>query len=675
MESRNSNPSKEDFMIVPRAAYKSWCELLLEQSAPNTADSKFTDEANDVPILSNPVKRTASISCLPPELLIEIFGHLSSHQSALYASSLVCRQWLTCAVPILYRRPIVLDTYRWAIFILTLTRTKRSFQYGHLITSVDLSSGKSIEVMKDHEFYLRVTGLVHGNNTPRITPSPIPNMSHVMRGPAGIFRLSESLAREDNGAMSFRGLSSIIISTSSLIQLAHNCNNLTSLNLSYTSMLTDSMIEETGEYLSTLQYYAIQPGLTHVQISLETAIKAIGRECKHIEELKAQRCEWISAQVIWMWATYCPSLVRIDARRSTKCTVKRLVSSVLEIHGVGKSRNNNHHNTGRNSHLDSDDDRTMTTEFLAEPIDGVNHVIIQTINGVEVEMGEEEVDEDDEDEEDDEDDDEDDEDDDDEDDEDDDNDDNQGGNNINEPAMLPGQAQRIRAARMNIAMNMGMEMNPNEPLRINSILLRRGNQDFLVDLNSNVAISLGDNHFTYEPDQASFLPDAPRPPMPHTFNYFVQNPEDIESNIQNVGPAALNLRRNNPVRWPNTRDGLPGALTQQPQPQQQQQQQQQPTAAAAARRLSSIPPIYQYEPQLQFYNETQHDPELHPHLLDIAEELHLRHNLSRRATGGPSLPMSGSIHRNNYRSLGDMVHDIIKDAKDLGAMDLAWFAD
>ncbi|KAI9016532.1 hypothetical protein CLU79DRAFT_763094 [Phycomyces nitens] len=501
----SSKPWKKDIMIVPRAEYKTWCEHRLEQPA-NPTDSKHND-TNDSII--NPVKRPASVSSLPPELLIEIFGHLSSHQSALYASSLVSRQWLTCAVPILYRRPIVLDTYRWALFILTLTRTKRSFQYGNLITSVDLSSGKSIEVMKDHEFYLRVTGLVHGNNTPHITPPPISNMAHNVAQPANNFRTLGS-AREQNSAISFRGLASIIISTSSLIQLAHKCTNLTSLNLSYTSMLTDSVIEETGEYLSTLQYYAIQPGLTHVQISLETAIQAIGKECKHLQELKAQRCEWISAQVIWMWASYCPSLVRIDARRSTKCTVKRLVSGILEIQDSGNP----------------EADRNLGAETIGDRLHG---------------LGEDEEDEE-EDEED---------------------------------------HEQTRAMQMNIAMNMGINLSPNMTVHINPILLRRGGNNTFFDQNPVV-----------------YLPDAPRPPIPHTFTYFLPNDENIDAP----------LRRN--AHWANLREDGP-----------------------VARRPPS------------------------PNMLQLMQ------------------PLQSIGTRSGYRSLYDMIHDIIKDAKDLGAMDLAWFVD
>jgi hypothetical protein len=128
-----------------------------------------------------------------------------------------------------------------------------------------------------------------------------------------------------------KGLPYIIVSTSSLIQLSHTCKYITTLNLSYTSLLNDSVIAETGEYLSTLQHYAnSQPGLTHIQIPIEAAIKAIGKECEQLVHVKVQRCEWVTAQVIWMFVYYCKNLKKLDARRSTKCTIKRLIASVLE---------------------------------------------------------------------------------------------------------------------------------------------------------------------------------------------------------------------------------------------------------------------------------------------------------------------------------------------------------
>ncbi|KAI9487127.1 MAG: hypothetical protein EXX96DRAFT_474335 [Benjaminiella poitrasii] len=234
---------------------------------------------------------------LPPELLLKVFNYLSDFQPALYASSLVCKQWLYCVAPILYCHPQIKDTYRWATFILTLTRERMSFFYGDLIRSIDLSSGKSIA-----------------------------NEQHMY---------------EQEQEYNMKGLPFIIVSTSSLIQLSRTCQNITSLNLSYTTLLYDSLIAETGEYLSTLQRYAIQPGLTHVQIPIEEAIQAIGKECRQLTEVKIQRCEWVTAHVIWMFAHYCPNLKRLDARRSTKCTVKRLIAHVLEEQQPMPARNNN----------------------------------------------------------------------------------------------------------------------------------------------------------------------------------------------------------------------------------------------------------------------------------------------------------------------------------------------
>jgi hypothetical protein len=120
------------------------------------------------------------------------------------------------------------------------------------------------------------------------------------------------------------------VSTSSLFQLSHNCKNLTKLNLSYTILLEDALVAETGEYLSTLQHHANQPGLTHIQIPIEAAIQNIGKYCQHLEEVKVQRCEWVTAYVIWMFVHHCHSLRRLDARNSTKCTIKRLITRVLE---------------------------------------------------------------------------------------------------------------------------------------------------------------------------------------------------------------------------------------------------------------------------------------------------------------------------------------------------------
>jgi hypothetical protein len=136
---------------------------------------------------------------------------------------------------------------------------------------------------------------------------------------------------EDDCHIAFHTTPSLVVSTSSLVQLAQACQNLVSIDLSYTHMFNDSMVAETGEYISTLQNYAIQPGLTHVKIPIETAIHTIGQQCTQLEKVKIQCCGWVSARVIWLWVCSCPKLTYLDARRSSKCSVKRLTASILQV--------------------------------------------------------------------------------------------------------------------------------------------------------------------------------------------------------------------------------------------------------------------------------------------------------------------------------------------------------
>ncbi|CAO3584851.1 unnamed protein product [Absidia cylindrospora] len=80
---------------------------------------------------------------------------------------------------------------------------------------------------------------------------------------------------EDDHYMSYHSSPSLVVSSSSLIKLAQACPNLVSIDLSFTHMFSDSLVEETGDYISTLQHYAIPPGLTHVKVPIETAISVM----------------------------------------------------------------------------------------------------------------------------------------------------------------------------------------------------------------------------------------------------------------------------------------------------------------------------------------------------------------------------------------------------------------
>ncbi|KAG2213151.1 hypothetical protein INT47_011300 [Mucor saturninus] len=313
------NSKRSGILTIQRAQYNNWCNNR-KLSASNVVTS------------TPPTHRDNNLRSfpLPPELLLEVFAYLTDCQPALHSASLVCTQWMYCAAPILYSHPKINDTYRWATFILTLTRDRMSFFYGDLIRSLDLSSGKSIEAMKDQEFYRRLSN----SNDDQLQQQRITLVNNISDR-----RSRLNLNVRDNGSIRFqqeqqdylmKGLPFIIVSTSSLVQMSHTCRNITSLNLSYTSLLYDFLVAETGEYLSTLQRYAVQPGLTHIQIPIEQAIQSIGKECLQLQQVKIQRCEWVTAHVIWMFVYHCPNLKKLDARRSTKCTVKRLIANVLE---------------------------------------------------------------------------------------------------------------------------------------------------------------------------------------------------------------------------------------------------------------------------------------------------------------------------------------------------------
>lgn len=127
------------------------------------------------------------------------------------------------------------------------------------------------------------------------------------------------------------GANAVLVTTSSLRQLALSCKNLTKLDLAYTTLIHDNMIAETGEYVSTLQHYAIQRDLTQIPITIESVIELLGIECSHLKDISVQRCEWVTTKLIWLMVIHCPVLERLDARRADKgIVVKKLTLDVLE---------------------------------------------------------------------------------------------------------------------------------------------------------------------------------------------------------------------------------------------------------------------------------------------------------------------------------------------------------
>ncbi|KAI8334375.1 hypothetical protein BC941DRAFT_432828 [Chlamydoabsidia padenii] len=357
---------ENDIVAIPRAQYQRWCRRLQNNqqdssTAMGPSSSSCTESAASF----------RSVWRLPPELLLEILSYLADEQSTLYNVALVCRPWFLCATPILYKHAKIYNTYRWATFILTLGRDKRLFDYGSLAHTIDLSCGKDLEVMKAKDQETTQSSRLgttttttttilsstiqpsHQSSTTTLTTASMNNVTVITATQSnnnqeqteleqtnttdagttenGITYELYDILSEDDCHLAFHTTPSLVVSTSSLIQLAQFCQNLVSIDLSYTHLFYDSIVAETGEYVSTLQNYAIQPGLTHVKIPIEAAITTIGQHCTQLEQVKMQCCGWVSARIIWLWVCACPKLICLDARRSSKCSVKRLTATVLQV--------------------------------------------------------------------------------------------------------------------------------------------------------------------------------------------------------------------------------------------------------------------------------------------------------------------------------------------------------
>ncbi|KAG1051164.1 hypothetical protein G6F43_006612 [Rhizopus delemar] len=211
-------------------------------------------------------------------------------------------------------RPKIHNTYGWATFLLTLTRSTGTFAYGNLVRSINLSNDHPLVNQKD-QFVAQI-------ETPRLC-------------------IDEHQ-------------SPITVSTSSLLQMANKCQHITTINLSRTVILHDKLIAETGEYLSTLQCRYVRPGLTQIDIPMEEVIKAIGHSCQQLETLEIRQTRWVTAEIIWLFVYHCPQLKRLDARRSPNCSVKKLATFELVAYDSQLTENHSTENIFEES-SDSED--------------------------------------------------------------------------------------------------------------------------------------------------------------------------------------------------------------------------------------------------------------------------------------------------------------------------------
>ncbi|KAI9287468.1 hypothetical protein BC943DRAFT_358716 [Umbelopsis sp. AD052] len=250
---------------------------------------------------------------LPSELMFEILNHLldADEQGSLYNATLVSRHWMNCATPLLFRHPKIHSTYRWATFLLTLMRPNQQYAFGEFVRSINLSSS--------YEF-------PENTDTTNTNPSDGGDLIDALEN------MADRWANVETTNISNSKITpTITLSTSSFLQVASCCPNLTFLDLSNTALFCDSLILETGEYVSSIQTFALQPGLTHVRIELDQAIRAIGTQCPALRHVNMQACDWVTAKVIWSWVTNCPKLQKLDARRCLRCGIERLTNACLNM--------------------------------------------------------------------------------------------------------------------------------------------------------------------------------------------------------------------------------------------------------------------------------------------------------------------------------------------------------
>ncbi|KAF9360888.1 hypothetical protein BGX34_007445 [Mortierella sp. NVP85] len=108
----------------------------------------------------------------------------------------------------------------------------------------------------------------------------------------------------------------IIVTVSSLIQMAGYCPNLESLSLG-SSLTADKMCLETGDYESMLQA-GPSAGLTLVPVTIADGAKALGKCCPKLHKLWMANCEWVTSEEIRIFVTYCRQLQTLDVRNCSR---------------------------------------------------------------------------------------------------------------------------------------------------------------------------------------------------------------------------------------------------------------------------------------------------------------------------------------------------------------------
>ncbi|KAG0210108.1 hypothetical protein BGX28_009649 [Mortierella sp. GBA30] len=109
----------------------------------------------------------------------------------------------------------------------------------------------------------------------------------------------------------------IVITVSSLIQMARYCPKLELLSLGSAFLTQDNLYLETGDYESTIQP-GPRAGLTFVPVVISDVAKALGQYCPNLRRLWLTGCEWVTIDALRVFVTYCRRLEALDLRHCSK---------------------------------------------------------------------------------------------------------------------------------------------------------------------------------------------------------------------------------------------------------------------------------------------------------------------------------------------------------------------
>lgn len=109
----------------------------------------------------------------------------------------------------------------------------------------------------------------------------------------------------------------MMITVSSLIQMARHCPNLEWLCLASTALADDTLYLETGDYMSTLQP-GPRTGLTNVQVTVMEGIGALGQSCPNLGRVWLVGCDWVTHREVLALTTSCRRLQMMDVRHCAR---------------------------------------------------------------------------------------------------------------------------------------------------------------------------------------------------------------------------------------------------------------------------------------------------------------------------------------------------------------------